>query len=31
MEDGFEALVGFVGAHGDALELLELAEEVLER
>lgn len=30
MDDGVEALVGFVCAHGDALELLELAEEVLD-
>src|SRR5713101_3506659 len=31
MDHGLEALVGFVGAHGDALELLELAEEVLDQ
>ena len=31
MDDGGEALVGFVGAHGDAFELLELAEEVLDQ
>src|SRR6202790_1994611 len=31
MDLGLEALVGFVGAHGDALELLELAEEVLDQ
>ena len=31
MDDGGEALVGFVGAHGDALELLEFAEEVLDQ
>lgn len=30
MDDGVEALVGFVGAHGDVLEFLELAEEVLD-
>jgi len=30
MDDGFEALVGFVGSHGNTLELLELAEEVLD-
>jgi hypothetical protein len=28
MDDGFEALVGFVGTHGDALDLFEFAEEV---
>src|SRR6187399_1473095 len=26
-----EALVGFVGAHGDAFEFLELAEEILDQ
>src|SRR5882757_5893454 len=31
MDDCGEALIGFVGAHGDALELLELAEEVLDQ
>src|SRR5260370_3939962 len=31
MDHGLEALVGFVGAHGDALELLKLAEEVLDQ
>src|SRR5216683_21757 len=31
MDHGLEALVGFVGAQGDALELLELAEEVLDQ
>ena len=31
MDHGFEALIGLVGAHGDALELLELAEEVLDQ
>src|SRR5713101_6201679 len=31
MDHGLEALVGFVGAHGDTLELLELAEEVLDQ
>ena len=31
MDDGGEALIGFVGAHGDAFELLELAEEVLDQ
>jgi hypothetical protein len=30
MDDGGEAFVGFVGAHGDAFELLELGEEVLD-
>src|ERR1700754_550808 len=29
MDDGVEAGVGFVGAHGNALELFEFAEEVL--
>ena len=27
MDDGAEAGVGFVGAHGDALELLELPKK----
>jgi len=31
MDNGFEALVGFVGSHSDAFELLELAEEVLDQ
>ena len=31
MDDGGEALVGFVGAHGDAFEFLELAEEILDQ
>src|SRR3546814_11095452 len=31
MDDGVEALVGFVGTHGDTLELLELAEEVFDQ
>jgi hypothetical protein len=31
MDDGCEALICFVGAHGDAFELLELAEEVLDQ
>jgi hypothetical protein len=31
MDDGFEALIGFVGTHGDAFELLELAEEVFDQ
>src|SRR5450631_104575 len=31
MDDGFKALVGFVGAHGDSLELFELAEEILDQ
>src|SRR6266700_1481752 len=31
MDHGLEALVGFVRAHGDTLELLELAEEVLDQ
>jgi hypothetical protein len=30
MDHGGEALIGLVGAHGDAFELLELAEEVLD-
>ena len=31
MDDGGEALVGFVRPHGDAFEFLELAEEVLDQ
>ena len=31
MDHGLEALIGFVGTHGDTLELLELAEEVLDQ
>ncbi len=31
MDHGLKALVGFVCAHGDTLELLELAEEVLDQ
>ena len=31
VDHGGEALIGFVGAHGDAFELLELAEEVLDQ
>lgn len=31
MNDGIEALVGFVGAHGDAFELFEFAEEILDQ
>src|SRR5215208_2472920 len=31
MDHGLEAVVGFVGAHGDTLELLQLAEEVLDQ
>src|SRR5690606_21058011 len=31
MDDGVEALVGFVGTHGDALELFEFAEEVFDQ
>ena len=31
MDDGAEARLGFVGAQGDALELLEFAEEVLDQ
>src|SRR5260370_15807072 len=31
MDHGLEALVGFVGAHGDTFELFELAEEVLDQ
>lgn len=30
MDEGGEALVGLVGAQGDAFELLELAEEILD-
>ena len=30
MDDGFEALVAFVGSHGNSLELLEFAEEALD-
>ena len=30
MDHGCEALIGFVGAHGDAFELLEFAEEVFD-
>ena len=30
MDHGGEALIGLVGAHCDAFELLELAEEVLD-
>src|SRR3546814_6368229 len=31
MADGSEAVVGFVGAHGDAFELFEFAEEVFDQ
>ena len=31
MDHGLEALVGFVGAHGDTLELLEFAEKILDQ
>ncbi len=31
MDHGLEALVGFVGAHGDAFEFLEFTEEVLDQ
>ena len=31
MDHGCKALVGFLGAQGDALELLELAEEILDQ
>src|ERR1700676_3447272 len=31
MDHRLEALIGFVGAHRDTLELLELAEEVLDQ
>ena len=31
MNDGVEALVSFVGAHGDAFELFEFAEEVFDQ
>src|SRR4029077_1178130 len=30
MDHGGETLIGLVGAHGDAFELLELSEEVLD-
>ncbi len=30
MDQGFEALVGLASAHGDAFELFEFAEEVLD-
>jgi hypothetical protein len=31
LDDGAEACVGFIGAQGDALELLEFAEEALDQ
>src|SRR5271166_5822990 len=31
MDHGCEAVIGFVGAQGDAFELLELAEDVLDQ
>ena len=31
MDVGCEALIGFVGSHGDAFELFEFAEEVLDQ
>ena len=31
MDSGLEAFVGFVAAHGDTFEFLELAEEVLDQ
>ena len=31
MDHGGKALIGLVGAHGDAFELLELSEEVLDQ
>lgn len=31
MDEGGEALIGFVGAHGDAFELFEFAEEILDQ
>src|SRR6188472_830807 len=31
MDDSGEALIGLVGAHGDAFEFLEIAEEVLDQ
>src|SRR6185437_5883205 len=31
MDHGGEALIGFVGAHGDAFELFEFGEEVLDQ
>lgn len=30
MDQGFEALIGFASAHGDAFELFEFAEEVFD-
>ncbi|KTF67864.1 MULTISPECIES: hypothetical protein [unclassified Sphingomonas] len=30
VDHGFEAAVGLAGAHGDALELFEVAEEVFD-
>jgi hypothetical protein len=30
VDQGLEALIGFAGAHGDAFELLEFAEEVFD-
>src|SRR5271169_3475788 len=30
MDHGCEALIGFVGAHGDAFEVLEPGEEILD-
>ena len=31
MDEGGEALIGFVGAHGDAFEFFEFAEEILDQ
>ncbi len=31
MDQGFEALIGFACAHGDALELFEFAEEIFDQ
>ena len=31
MDDCSEALIGFVGAHSDAFELFEFAEEILDQ
>jgi ATP-dependent protease HslVU (ClpYQ) peptidase subunit len=30
MHHGYKALIGFAGSHGDALELLQFAEEILD-
>lgn len=31
MDQGGEALIGFVAAHGDPFEFLEFAEEILDQ